>query len=106
MDRVPYRATVFLRSRDAQIGQMEMIEREFAREGDAAVWCRIMAQAKEGATGAWIVARVQPGRSLTIVRASGINICPTPPELLEPAAGAVPKAAAVPTPGRTFISAA
>jgi hypothetical protein len=68
MDSLPYRATVFLRPRGLHCGRIELMERNFAQEADAAVWCRVMSEAEPLATGVWMIAESRGGRMLAVTR--------------------------------------
>lgn len=68
MDSLPYRATIFMRPVGLHCGQIDMMERSFAREADAVFWCKVRSEAEPNATGAWIVSECRGGRMLTIVR--------------------------------------
>ena len=73
---MPYRATVLMRYADHMglpCEQMELVERHFAKEADAIVWCRVMTEAEPHATGVWFVACEKAGRSLTVTRENGLS---------------------------------
>jgi hypothetical protein len=90
MESLPYRATVLLRphtipacrdeyfaitgstSREFETGgELQLMERFFAREADAVQWCNVMAEAEPQATGAWFVAVCAGGRVLRVAREAG-----------------------------------
>src|SRR3954452_6664431 len=73
MDVLPYRATIFLRPVGLHCGQMELMERSFAKEADAVFWCRVMCEAESQATGVWMVARSKGGRMLELTREQGLS---------------------------------
>ena len=79
-ESLPYRATVFLRPMGLHCGQLELMERNFARESDAAVWCRVMTEAEPRATGAWMVAKSKGGRLLKLTREQGMESLTGRPE--------------------------
>lgn len=68
MDSLPYRATIFMRPVGLHCGQIDMMERSFAREADAVFWCKVRSEAEPNATGVWIVSECRGGRMLTITR--------------------------------------
>jgi len=72
MDSLPYRATIFLRPVGLHCGQMELMERSFAKESDAVFWCRVMCEAEAQATGVWMVARSKGGRMLELTSEQGL----------------------------------
>ena len=72
MDSLPYRATIFLRPVGLHCGQMELMERSFAKESDAVFWCRVMCEAEAQATGVWMVARSKGGRMLELTCEQGL----------------------------------
>jgi hypothetical protein len=72
MDLLPYRATIFLRPAGLSCGQLELMERSFAKENDAVFWCRVMCEADPQATGVWMVARSKGGRMLELTSEQGL----------------------------------
>ncbi len=86
---LPYRATIFLKSgATPEVGQLmrsscesshyepiealELMERSFAKEADAVVWCNVMTEAEPLATGVWFVAKSLGGRMLVVTRETGL----------------------------------
>lgn len=66
-----FRATVFLRPTvDGE--PVTLMERHFAKEGDAVTWCRVMTEAQPQASGLWFVAAARNGRVLALAREAGI----------------------------------
>ena len=49
---------------------LDLMERSFARESDALLWCNVMSEAEPQATGLWYVAMSRGGRSMSITRNS------------------------------------
>lgn len=87
MDALPYRATIFLRPVGLHCGQIDLMERSFAREADAVFWCKVMSEAEPHATGVWLVAESKGGRMLTVTReenfALASGVAGTPAETRE-----------------------
>ena len=73
LESLPYRATIFLRPVGLHYGQLELMERNFAKEADATVWCRVMTEAEPRATGAWMVAKSNGGRVLKLTHEQGLE---------------------------------
>lgn len=70
MGVLPYRATVFI---CGGCEPLNLIERDFARETDAVKWCRVMTEAKDFATGQWMVARKAGAREREVTRENGLG---------------------------------
>ena len=92
-ESLPYRATVFLRCvdvrendsgrRDTNASEpglpvppesVDLMERCFAKEDDAVIWCNVMSEAEPQATGVWFVALSRGGRLMTITREDGLRV--------------------------------
>jgi hypothetical protein len=93
MEPLPYRATIFLRPIGLHCGQLELMERSFAKEADAVFWCRVMTEAEPQATGVWFVARSKGGRLLEMTREQGFSAVPgLAPHAADPLAGVLAEA--------------